>query len=229
VSDVRWMLRVLTQAGVRIKGVEELAALMLTHFPPAAAASAAGGQEGGEDGGAMVLPEGVFAAKKAWMHAVYKVAKNGKLPAWESSYTRFNKGEHPQAIAVDQESGKAIQSSTVVGHILEALLHARPVDLRRLVETSGALLPTELEWQRLEEAVLGLGLDVEKTAMVSQKDIMLAASGRADKAPDSKTAEDRAAEAVWYDRVRWFLFLKRAGVPVRFRGGDAGPGKRQRV
>ena len=49
-SDVRWMLRVLTQAGVRIKGVEELAALMLTHFPPAAAASAAGGQEGGEDG-----------------------------------------------------------------------------------------------------------------------------------------------------------------------------------
>ena len=38
-SDVRWMLRVLTQAGVRIKGVEELAALMLTHFPPAAAAA----------------------------------------------------------------------------------------------------------------------------------------------------------------------------------------------
>ena len=211
---------------MRIKGVEELATLLQTHFPPAVAASAA---EGSEDGCTMVLPEGEFTAKKAWTHAVYKVAKNGKLPVWETSYNRFKNGEHPQAIAVDQELGKPLQSNTIVGHILEALLHARPVDLRRLVQTSGALLPTELEWQRLEEAVLGLGLDVERTAMVSSKDIMLAASGRIDKPPDTKTADDRAVEALWYDRVRWFLSLKRAGVPVRFRDGAVGQAKRQRV
>lgn len=214
---------------MRIKGVEELAALLQTHFPPAAAASAVEKQEGDEDGGTMVLPEGEFTAAKAWTHAVYKVAKNGKLPVWETSYIRFKKGEHPQAIAMDQESGKPVQSNTVVGHILEALLHARPVDLRRLVQSSGALLPTELEWQRLEEAVLGLGLDVEKTAMVSQKDIMLAASRRTDKPPDMKTSDDRAVETRWYDRVRWFVFLTRAGVPVRFRDAAEGQAKRKRA
>ena len=40
----------------------------------------------------------------------------------------------------------------MVGHILEALLHARPLDLRRLVETSGIVLLNEFEWTRIEEA-----------------------------------------------------------------------------
>jgi hypothetical protein len=47
--------------------------------------------------------------------------------------THCDKYEH-----IKQESGKPIQASTVVGHVLEALLHKRPVNLRRLIETGGA-------------------------------------------------------------------------------------------
>lgn len=102
----------LVAAGVRIKGVEELAALMIAKLPPAFTATSAAGAS---DGSTMLLPEGIFTPTKAWMHAVYKVAKNGKLPAWELSYESFTKGVHPQAIAVNQESGKPIQAATVVG------------------------------------------------------------------------------------------------------------------
>ena len=160
------------------------------------------------------------------------MAKNGKLPNWEVSYQRFSAGEHPQAIAMSQESGKPIQAATVVGHIMEAVLHARPVDLRRLVETSGVLLPNEHEWMRIEEAVGALGIDVIKTSQVPSKDIMLAAAGRVDKPQDEKSAEDRQIEGAWYERVRWYLHLKRAGVAVSFSNGsdgDAPPTKRQRT
>ena len=102
----------LVAAGVRIKGVEELAALMIAKLPPAFTATSAAGAS---DGSTMLLPEGIFTPTKAWMHAVYKVAKNGKLPAWEPSYQSFSNGVHPQAIAVNQESGKPIQAATVVG------------------------------------------------------------------------------------------------------------------
>ena len=85
-----------------------------------------------------------------------------------------------------------------------------------------------------------LGLDVVKNAMISQKDIMLAASGRVDKPPDAKTAEDKQVEGAWYERVKWYVYLKRAGVPVAFssrspqaqgRGEDAQEpaAKRQRL
>jgi hypothetical protein len=94
-------------AGVRIKGVEELAALMSSHFPAPSAVSARGAsstQGAAESEGQLLLPSGAFTAPKAWSHAVYKVAKNGALPKWEISYKRFSAGEHPQAIAMDQES-----------------------------------------------------------------------------------------------------------------------------
>ena len=203
-------------AGVRIRGVEELAALMLKRFPPPAAAAAGSGGLGAGNQGNLLLPEGEWAATKAWAHAVYKVAKNGALPKWEVSYKRFTAGEHPQAIAMDQENGKPIQANTVIGHILEAMTHGRPVNLRRLVTIAGAALPNDREWTSIEDAVAGLGLDVVKLATVSTKDIMLASSGRADIPGDQKTDDDKKIEAAWYERVKWFLAFKRAGVPVSF-------------
>ena len=63
----------LTAAGVRILSVDELAALMLSHFPPASAVSNSGDDGQGPSEGKLILPEGQFAAKNPWMHAVYKV------------------------------------------------------------------------------------------------------------------------------------------------------------
>mmetsp|Transcript_48223 Transcript_48223/g.40819 ORF Transcript_48223/g.40819 Transcript_48223/m.40819 type:complete len:199 (+) Transcript_48223:3-599(+) len=198
---------------------------MLSHFPPISTTTGGEGGGGADDSGTFVVPEGDFTGDKSWIHAVYKVSKSGKLPNWEASYQKFAAGQHPQAIAMDQESGKPIQASTVVGHVLEALLHKRPVNLRRLIETGGAGLPNEHEWSRIEEAALQLGMDVANTAQLNLKDTMLAASGRIEKPMDQKTAEDKAIEAAWYDRLRWYVAFKRAGVPVRF--GNAA--KRQRT
>jgi len=70
-------------AGVRIKGVEELAALMLSHFPPISTTTGGEGGGGADDSGTFVVPEGDFTGDKSWIHAVYKVSKSGKLPNWE--------------------------------------------------------------------------------------------------------------------------------------------------
>ena len=50
----------------------------------------------------------------------------------------------------DCVQGKPIQTNTVVSHILDALLHARSVDLHRLVKAAGVSLPTEREWNSIE-------------------------------------------------------------------------------
>ena len=49
---------------------------------------------------------------------------------------RFNRGESVDAIAMTQESGKPIQSRTIVGHLLTALTADRPVHLQRLAAAS---------------------------------------------------------------------------------------------
>ena len=69
---------------------------------------------------AVQLPAGTYAQK--WALATYVAPKNGKQRAWEVSYERFAlKGEAPEVIAVSQASGRAIQTLTVVRHLLEAL------------------------------------------------------------------------------------------------------------
>merc|ERR1712025_255525 len=53
-----------------------------------------------------------------------------------------------------QTGGKAVLTSTVVGHVLTALLHERPVHLGRLAEASGtSAVPTAKDWLQIEEAV----------------------------------------------------------------------------
>ena len=73
----------------------------------------------------------------------------------------------------------------------------------------------DIFWRR-HQAPGALGLDVLKNAMNPPKDIMLAASGRVDKPPDAKTAEDKQVEGAWYESVKRYVHLKRAGVPVAF-------------
>ena len=94
-------------------------------------------------------------------------------------------------------------------HILEALQHGRAVDLRRLAATSCSVMPNEHEWTSIDAAAKSLYKDVVALTYVPSKDIMLAASGRADKPADQKTAEDKAVEAAWYERIKWYLAFQR--------------------
>ena len=66
----------------------------------------------------LLLPRGVWTPAAAWALAPPPKKKEA---AWVRSWERFSRGEPVDAIAMTQESGKAIQSSTVVGHLLLAL------------------------------------------------------------------------------------------------------------
>ena len=103
----------LRQAGVRIKGVEELAAL-LTDFKSQLEAEDTPLRGKRQLSRQMVLPVGPWASTKRWPLAVYKPGRGGAPAAWEPSYTRFAAGEHPQAIAMSQSSGKPLQVAKLV-------------------------------------------------------------------------------------------------------------------
>ena len=71
-----------------------------------------------------------------WRFAVYKPKKKkgfpDEPPPWEVSWRRFQLGgESVEAVAMTQTSGRAVQPSTVAGHLLEALAQGRAVDLAR--------------------------------------------------------------------------------------------------
>ena len=89
---------------------------------------------------------------------MYKPNKKTGKATWEVSYDRFIKGEHPLTIAMTQKSGKPIQVATVVGHILDALVQGRDVDLHRL--STSELPPNRSEWQELVRCSVETGIDV---------------------------------------------------------------------
>ena len=74
------------------------------------------------------------------------------------SLERFQNGETPETIALSQEGGKAIQTATVIGHLLDALTQGRPLDLRRLA--SHAPPPDEEQWDSLQAAEAAELMDV---------------------------------------------------------------------
>ncbi len=130
--------------GVRIVGVEQLAALLqgLSSDSDTHSQSQASSQSQDPLNKPITLPPGEWSGP-AWKHAVYKPGKSAKgqppkLAAWEASYERFRKGEHPAAIAMNQENGKTIMVCCCTSGVL---LHVWCV-VARLVCccTSGVLL-----------------------------------------------------------------------------------------
>lgn len=107
----------------------------------------------------------ILTPEKPWEFAVYRPNKKTGKAAWEASYDRFYNGEHPQTIAMNPENGRPIQVNTVVGHVLTALTHGRPVPIERLARVVEA--PSKLEWDRLYEAEKVTGFDVIKEPKLS--------------------------------------------------------------
>ena len=62
-----------------------------------------------------------------------------KAAAWEKSWQRFGMGQPVDAIAMTQESGKAIQPSTVVSHLFLALQAGTTVTLTLTLTPTPAL------------------------------------------------------------------------------------------
>ena len=150
----------LRAVGVRIAGVEQLAAIN------SAWVEQEDEQTGGSPRGKQQMAAPLQMARHpggkqhTWEHAVYKQrgGKNNKsAPLWEMAWTRFeSKGESAEKIALTWESnpGKvsAVQTATIVRHLLTALTFGKPLSLDRLLQ-QWKQVPDEWQWAQLEEAV----------------------------------------------------------------------------
>lgn len=146
----------LVATGVRSSGIDELTSVLDEW-----AKDAKSGMDSNDESSCdpMIFQPGQkFQPSNSWRFAVYKPNKKTGKATWEVSYDRFIKGEHPLTIAMTQKSGKPIQVATVVGHILDALVQGRDVDLHRL--STSELPPNRSEWQELVRCSVETGIDV---------------------------------------------------------------------
>ena len=237
-------------AGVRIAGVETLAAtiddarreLGLSAAPESETDASNWEGPGGAASRSRRMRLTVARPARPWAFATYRPRKRkgfpDEPPPWEVSWRRFRDGgESVEAVATTRADGRAVQPSTVVGHLLEALVQGRDVDLGRALgggSDFGATVPREAEWERMEDAASAEGVDpVGDPSAFSAKAILRGVVGAelAEKDRELKTEGERAAEAAWYGKIRVWAALRRAEqkpewVEAEDEGSDGG--KRQR-
>ena len=217
----------LIAAGVRSNGIDDLTDA-LGEWTDEYKAASPGGEKGD---GASATPmrfdgDGTFAPSGPWRHSVYKPNKKTGKATWELSYDRFMgpQGDSPQTIAMTQPSGKPIQVSTVVGHLLTALAQGRKLDLSRLADSSAP--PDRDEWDELERCSAETGLDVTADPATSgvdgerfsMKDFLRPIMGDEFVGKDYKerTPEESAKWNRWCGLLGWYMAMKRVGATALF-------------
>jgi superfamily II DNA helicase RecQ len=215
----------ITTAGVRSRAISRLVAMLdawvdrAQPAPTAASAGASSAQDApkSNDDAKMVFLGRVLASKP-WAHAVYKPVKKTGQAVWESSYIRFCKGESPTTIAMSPEGGRRqpIQAATVVGHLLDAVVQGREMDLQRLAQYLPP--PTQSEWQRLETAEIETAMSVIGDPTDSgvngeafrMTDMIRPIIGAAADTPfNERTESDKQLLSYWFDKLKWYMALKR--------------------
>lgn len=154
-----------------------------------------------------------------WQFAVYKPNKKTGRAIWESSYERFQGGESPQAISMAPANGRPIQIMTVVGHIIDAFLQGRPVDLQRLSTISQP--PSNNQWVQLEQAEELLGIDVvgdPSQNFFTITDFLSPIMGEefVETPREERSEKDKAKFGKWCYLLKWYLLLKRCGIEPIF-------------
>ena len=219
----------LRSAGVRVAGADGLAAELKSAAAELGLARETFGGAGDASDKRMRLAS--FAPVTPWPFAVYKPRKKkgcpDEPPPWETSWRRFAGGEAPAAIALTQPSGRAVQVTTVVGHLLEALTQGRTVDFKRLGSFEGLAdrFPTEREWRAMDDAADETAQDpAGDPASFSQRELLrgdaLLGAEAVDVDRELKSEKQRAAEASWYDKIRVYVALRRAGVEPEWDDAD---------
>ena len=159
----------LRAVGVRIAGVEQLAAIISAWVEQEEEQTGRSPRGKQQMAAPLQMARHPGGEQHTWEHAVYKQrgGKNNKsAPLWEMAWTRFeSKGESAEKIALTWESnpGKvsAVQTATIVRHLLTALTFGKPLSLDRLLQ-QWKQVPDEAQWAQLEEAVAMANLDVNR-------------------------------------------------------------------
>lgn len=217
-SKVPMTEEILGAVGVRSGAINELAAA-LQKWTDDNATSANISANGAVPARSMVFPKGqVFSPSQPWPLArIPKARKTGEMASWESSYTRFMKGEQPQSIAITAMGGKPIQVRTVVGHILDALTFGKPVPLDRLAVATS--LPSYEDWTTLQEleASGGPEMDVVKHD-VKASDILAPVMGvKFMETPyQERQPEDSLKYSAWCENLKVYMAFRRAGYTPSF-------------
>ena len=186
----------LVAAGVRSNGIDELTTALKQWADEYREETADGGNDAAGDSLMQFDPSQPFQPNNSWRFSVYKPNKKTGKATWETSYDRFLKGDNPQTIAMTQASGKPIQPATVVGHILEALVQGRRVDLHRLSSVDPP--PTQREWEELVRCSVETGVDVKGDPATSgpngerftMKDFLIPIMGNSFAVKDFKERKD---------------------------------------
>jgi hypothetical protein len=183
-----------------------------------------------DDRVAVALPE-TFRPAGKWEHAVLNVKKGTAVVLWKAYVERHRKGETLEQMAMFPVGNKsAVQVGTVLGHVWTALLFGEQVELRRLAgeceATQPLSVPSRQDFETFEGIAAKLSIDFNSPdlfeyAMV--KNIAGEILGDVvDKDSKSRTAEESRQMSLWLTRIRWFLYLKVARVPIESLDAPAG-------
>lgn len=221
----------LRRAGVRVAGVEELAAVVSewkSKHRSTVQATPLGSAD--PDAAPMVLPTAQWVPARSFQPPqAYKTRKStaknpDPRPTWEVSAEAVAAGQSIQSIALNQPSGRPIQVNTVFKHCLTALEFRRPargLSLRVLADFSPP--PCAAEWRRLEDAAGIVAVDFLRWEIPSpRKEFCALELGEEVNADyQAKSASQLGAEQVWYRKIDWFITLKRVQFEVRFGHDEA--------
>lgn len=202
------------ECGVRSAGVELLAKVINDWKSKYSNETA--GESFDETDAVVVFPDNftIDVSKK-----VVNIGGRNKKPTWLTSWQRFQeKHESPQAIAVNQESGKPVQVATAIRHMLTAMTHGYTLDISRMLKDTNVTF-TVKEWEQLAQAHIATGANLnEGQDQVQPKDILATFLG-------GEVMADPLAEkelkAKWYNLNHIYTSMIEAQVPMTFGSNTA--------
>jgi ATP-dependent DNA helicase RecQ/Werner syndrome ATP-dependent helicase len=217
----------LRAVGVRINGVEQLAAIISAWVKTEDSMFAAPSLC---NSAPMLVPKGKTMGQK-WKFAVYKERggkNNRKPPLWEYAWGRFeNDDESPSQIAMSWEGGKTVLTSTIVKHLLNSLTFGKAVSLGRIAQVCAPeQIPNEAAWMEFADAEAVSKMNVTAEDFMKQRaDFCRAIVGDLilDTDYTDRTEEQKETLNALYGRLEWYIVFRRAGIKPEFARGGAGP------
>ena len=240
----------LEKQGLRAQGMETLAQILAQHHEEAAIArrhnfgrdgngDADGDCDGDgdkDDAGPVTLVANTSVS--GWQ--LFPLSKSGEI--WRKYAARWNAKETLKSIAGSPPSGKGVLVSTVLSHVLTALLEppslpltSRQVDLSRLsreAQENGCGPPSMKQWRQLSGWSERLPIVPEDANFVSNSVKKLQECVADEKGLPlnylDRSDEQKAQYHAWGVRVRWFVHLTAVGVvPIELQGSVPAGSKRR--